>query len=95
MVAEPHPSLINIPGIWIGDIQEGILWASTHQEEANARTRLAQTYLSTICEPQIVAAAWSRLIQVTLSTLVVEDSIGPDGSIVTNMPEELMCMPTS
>jgi len=31
VVAEPHPSLMEFPGVWIGNIKEGIAWAQQHQ----------------------------------------------------------------
>jgi hypothetical protein len=87
VVAEPHPSLMKIPGIWIGNIQEGIEWASQHQQEANERTRLAQQYVNQVHHPRTVACAWSRIIQACPSTWGVDAVTGPAGSISTaNIP---------
>jgi hypothetical protein len=63
VVAEPHPSLEGFPGIWIGDIKEGIEWARQHPQEANARTKIAQAYISATYAPRTLAFAWSRVIQ--------------------------------
>lgn len=68
VVAEPHPSLEGFPGIWIGDIKEGIEWARQHPQEANERTKLAQIYVSQMYAPRTVAFAWSRVIQGLAST---------------------------
>lgn len=83
VVAEPHPSIEHIPGIWIGDIQEGIAWATQHPGEANARTREAQTYISRVYDPKTVACAWSRVIQGSPSNLEVGVAPGQAGSTPT------------
>ena len=63
VVAAPHPALTDIPGIWIGDLQEGLAWASTHWNEANAQTKLAQEYVRERYSPATQAAAWRRLLR--------------------------------
>jgi uncharacterized Rossmann fold enzyme len=81
VVAEPHPSLMDIPGIWIGDMKEGIEWASTHQMEANERIRASQTFISERYSPRTVAFAWSRVIQACPSTWGQVGAPGPIGSM--------------
>lgn len=68
VVAEPHPSLEGFPGIWIGDIPEGIEWAKQNPEEANQRTRIAQEYIENNYSPCIQANAWRKIIQELAST---------------------------
>ncbi len=63
VVAEPHPSLMEIPGIWIGNIKEGIEWAKQHTSEARQRTSLAQTYVTEKFSPRTVTAMWRNAIQ--------------------------------
>jgi uncharacterized Rossmann fold enzyme len=81
VVAEPHPSLTDIPGIWIGDLQEGITWASTHWIEANARIRHSQIWVSQRFAPRIVAGAWSQCIRECPSTWGQVVAAGPIGSL--------------
>lgn len=81
VVAEQHPSIENIPGIWIGDIKEGIEWASRNQQEANKRTKLAQDYIRELYAPRTVSNAWKSLLErVRLrSTLGQVPATGTDG----------------
>lgn len=78
VVAEPHPSLEDIPGIWIGNIKEGIEWARWNPKLANERTRMAQKYVTECYSPQTVADAWRKVIQSPI-TSEVEKSTGTDG----------------
>lgn len=80
VVAEPHPAIMDIPGIWIGNIQEGIAWATAHPAEANQRTERAQAYLRERYSPVTVACAWSRVIQGCLSTSAPGVASGQTGS---------------
>lgn len=57
VVAEPHPAINDFP-IWIGDIKEGIEWASQNAEKANAMTRQAQAFVREKYSPAIQASAW-------------------------------------
>jgi hypothetical protein len=59
VVAEPHPAL-NLPGIWVGDIKEGIEWAKNHPKEANERTKIAQDYIRERFSPKTIAQAWLK-----------------------------------
>jgi len=45
VVAEQHPSLNDIPGIWQGDILEGIKWTEQNCSQANELTALAQQHI--------------------------------------------------
>lgn len=76
VVAEPHPSLTDIPGIWIGDIKEGIAWATQNRQEANHRTSLAQIYVRQVFSPERVGNAWKTLLTGLTSTLGAETSDG-------------------
>jgi hypothetical protein len=79
VVAEPHPSLEGFPGIWIGNIKEGVEWASTHLREANQLTSLAQKYVMERFTPRICASAWRQAIQ-RPTTSAEETKNGTDGS---------------
>lgn len=83
VVAEPHPAINAIPGIWIGNIKEGIEWASHNQSEANTRTRLAQDYVREKYSLPTQGFAWRKAIQRALSssTSAAETSTGPVGSM--------------
>lgn len=63
VVAEPHPALNEIPGIWIGDLKKGIEWASQNPSEANQRTSIAQEYVRKMFSPKTQADAWRTAIQ--------------------------------
>lgn len=62
VVAEQHPSLKDFPGIWIGDIKEGIEWATKNQQEARNRTLEAQHYIRNKFSPQTQANAWKTVL---------------------------------
>lgn len=63
VVAEPQPALSEIPGIWLGNIKEGIEWAQQNPQLARDRTLRAQQYVTEKFTPQIVASAWKIAIQ--------------------------------
>lgn len=67
VVAEPHPSINNFPGIWIGDIKEGIEWAQQNQQSANERTAQAQSFIRSEYSPKTVASAWKSLFAMARS----------------------------
>jgi len=75
VVAEPHPSINDFPGIWIGNIKEGIEWASHNQLQANLRTRLAQEWVGKWYSPKTQADAWRTVIQKALSCSTLEVGI--------------------
>lgn len=78
VVAEPHPALNNIPGIWIGNIKEGIEWAQQHPQQANERVSLSQSYVRERFHPKTLASAWKSAIQRPI-TSVAAKSIGKAG----------------
>jgi len=80
VVAEPHPSLVEFPGIWIGNIREGILWTSTHLEEARARTTEAQAYVRSRYGLEPMVNAWKTLLRDYDLTSAAGKSIGTAGS---------------
>lgn len=57
VVAEPHPAINDFP-IWVGDIKEGIEWATQNPEQANQMTQLAQAFIREKYSPAIQASAW-------------------------------------
>jgi hypothetical protein len=57
VVAEPHPAINDFP-IWIGDIKEGIAWASQNPQKANQMIRQAQAFVREKYSPAIQADAW-------------------------------------
>jgi hypothetical protein len=63
VVAEPHPAINDIPGIWIGNIKEGIEWTRHNLTAANERIGMAQKYVETVYSPQTLTAAWKKAIQ--------------------------------
>lgn len=79
VVAEPHPSLEGFPGIWIGDIKEGIEWARQNPLEAKERTRMAQQFVTERFSPRTVACAWSQVIVGLPSILEAVSANGTDG----------------
>jgi hypothetical protein len=80
VVAEPHPAIMDIPGIWIGNIKEGIEWARQHPRQARQHTSMAQRYVAEKYSPKILASAWRKAIQ-WHTTSDVETSIGTAGSM--------------
>lgn len=63
VVAEDHPSLNNIPGIWVGKIKEGIEWARQNPQLARNMTSEAQRYVAEKYSPRTLASAWKKAIQ--------------------------------
>ena len=86
VVAEPHPSLEGFPGIWVGDIKEGIEWARQNPKSANELTLKAQAWTENFA-PALVASAWSRLIRELSCTLGAGASSGPATPTSTLRPE--------
>jgi len=83
VVAEPHPALDGFPGIWIGNIKEGIEWARQNPAEARERTAEAQKYVSQKFAPRTLAYAWKTLLDKvkSRSTLAAGESAGQAGSM--------------
>jgi hypothetical protein len=67
VVAEPHPSLEGFPGIWIGNIKEGIEWVINNLSEANDRILKAQEYVEIKYSPKTCGDAWLSLCQKVLN----------------------------
>jgi hypothetical protein len=94
VVAEPHPSLEGFPGIWIGDLREGIEWAQQNSQEANQRLLQAQAWVSQKFSPRTLACAWKSLFEraKSHSTSAAGTSTGPAGS--TSIPSAETCNAT-
>lgn len=73
VVAEPHPSLSGIPGIWIGNIRDGVKWATTYPSEANARTVLAQNYVRERFSPDAIGQHWRDVITATRASTMSQE----------------------
>jgi len=58
VVAEPHPAINHIPGIWLGNIKEGIEWARQNQQQANENTGTAQRFVAMSFSRQTLTDAW-------------------------------------
>jgi hypothetical protein len=91
VVAEPHPSLKEFPGIWVGNIKQGVAWTIAHQEEARARTREAQAFVRERYSLARTVNAWKTLLTAVRSTWGPGASIGMDGS--TSMPSVGAALP--
>jgi hypothetical protein len=89
VVAEPHPALKDIPGVWQGNLKEGIEWAYQHQAQANQMIRESQMYVAQRFGPRTVAAAWSRVIQACPSTWGQDAADGQGGLTSITMAETL------
>lgn len=90
VVAEPHPSLNDFPGIWIGNIKEGIKWTLQNLQEARQMTRQAQDYVRELYSPKTVASAWKMLLEreKSLSISDAGNAYGMGGSILTDSTKE-------
>jgi hypothetical protein len=78
VVAEPHPSLNHFPGIWIGDIKEGIAWASENPEQVINWIARAQQYTERF-SPEHVGNAWKKLLTALNCTSAAGTRTGTDG----------------
>ena len=76
VVAEPHPALEGFPGIWIGNIKEGIEW--TTQRNVSSNILAAQQFVMEKYSPQIVIDAWKTITK-RPTTLDAAKSIGTAG----------------
>ena len=83
VVADAHPSLEGWPGIWIGDLKEGIEWATANPEQANARVSSARRCAMEKFSPAILSRMWRTAIE-RPTTSAAAESGGPDGS--TSIP---------
>lgn len=80
VVAEPHPSLAQIHGIWVGNLLKGIEWAIQHPDSCNAQLMKSQEYVRERFSPVRVANAWRTVIQACASSSAVGINPGRDGS---------------
>lgn len=79
VIAEPHPAWDDIPGIYIGDIKEGLEWLKRQPiTEVNRRISTAQKYVTGKYSPKIITAMWKNLIQSPITSDAAK-STGPDG----------------
>jgi hypothetical protein len=80
VIAEPHPALNDFPGIWIGNIKEGLEWLKRQSVmDLSDRISLAQTYVAERYSPKTVAAMWRTAIQ-SLTTSAAVERTGQTGS---------------
>ena len=63
VVAEPHPAVKDIPGIWIGNIKEGIEWTKNNLALASSKLLEAQQYVTEKYSPQICSTMWRKAIK--------------------------------
>lgn len=82
VVAESHPAWNDIPGIWIGNIKDGIEWAQQNANECNRRISLSQSHIMERYSPKTVASAWKAVIQ-PRTTLAQETADGLGGLVST------------
>ncbi len=61
VVAEPHPSLEAIPGIWVGSLREGVQWAQQHPQQCREQLTQSQAFVREQYSPAHVANAWKTL----------------------------------
>lgn len=83
VVAEPHPSLMQIPGIFIGNLRKGLAWAQAHPQERQTRTAQAQAFVRERYSLAQVANAWKQVIQACPSISAPGPSTGQAGSTLT------------
>ena len=63
VVAEPHPAISGIPGVWLGNIKEGVEWAKSNQKQARLNTLKAQAFVRKKYSPLICTRAWRKAIR--------------------------------
>lgn len=83
VVAEPHPSLNDIPGLWTGDLLKGIEWVRQNPSLSNERLTQSQAYVRARHTPERVANAWKTLVTGLRSSSAVGTSPGMVGSTST------------
>lgn len=76
VVAEPHPAINHIPGIWLGNIKEGIEWARQNLQEANQRIGTAQRSVATSYSRQTLVGAWKS----ATARLITSDAVKRSGT---------------
>ena len=80
VIAEPHPAIMKIPGIYIGNIKEGLEWLKQQPlSEISQRISWGQKYVTDAFMPKTLASAWKKAIRwPTISA--AENLHGRDGS---------------
>jgi hypothetical protein len=81
VIAEDHPALRDIPGIWIGNIKEGLRWMQQNRQSVRSRIFLSQSLVMEKFSPKIVTAMWKKVIRLPI-TSDAETSTGKDGSML-------------
>lgn len=86
VVAEEHPALKDFPGIWVGNIKEGIEWASQNPLQSNAWIKRAQNHVRERYSPRTLADAWKKVLDraKSASTSAAVASAGLSGSALTD-----------
>lgn len=57
-VCGPLPAHEEIPGLWVGDIREGVEWALSHKDKALERIKAAQSAIAYRFSPERIGAKW-------------------------------------
>lgn len=83
VVAEPHPSLTDIPGIWVGDLLKGLEWVSQHPSLSNDQLTQSQAYVRERYTPERVANAWKMLVTGLKCSSGADINPGTAGSTLT------------
>lgn len=81
VVADYHPALTEIPGIWTGHIVKGLAWATQHPSMCREQLTQSQAYVRDRYSPERVANAWKMLVMGSMSISAVDTSPGRAGSI--------------
>lgn len=83
VIAEPHPSLLEFPRLWRGNLRKGITWAHLHPNDANQRTAQQQKYIQERFSLERVGNAWKSLVEGCRSTSAQGEKSGLAGSMLT------------
>jgi hypothetical protein len=82
VVAEPHESLRQIPGIWRGNLLKGVQWVQQNPQLTTGHIEQAQSYVRERFSPARVANAWRTIIEACASSWGVDISRGMVGSML-------------
>ncbi len=82
VVAEPHPAYVGLP-VYVGDIKEGIEWATKNPQLVQQSIRKGQDYAYRLYNPKTVAFAWRTFIQ-SVCTSAAGSTAGRAGPIATS-----------
>jgi hypothetical protein len=86
VVAEPHPSLEDIPGIWVGNLLKGVEWAIQNPYTCKQQLIQSQAIVREKYSPALAGNAWRTLLTGLKSNWDAGISPGLDGS--TSMASE-------